>query len=136
MIAKNITYTDFNGNERTDECLFHFSESELMELEMSTSGGLANMLTRIIQAQDAPAIMENFKKIILKAYGEKSADGKRFEKSEAISTAFSQTGAYDKLFMELVTDAKKASEFINAVIPQNTNAVAQPVPTVVPPAAN
>lgn len=136
MIAKNITYTDFNGNERTDECLFHFSDSELMELEMSTSGGLANMLTRIIQAQDAPAIMENFKKIILKAYGEKSADGKRFEKSEAISTAFSQTGAYDKLFMELVTDAKKASEFINAVIPQNTKAAAQPVPTVVPPAAN
>ena len=136
MIIKKITYTDFNGNERTDECLFHFSESELMEMEMSTSGGLANMLTRIIQAQDAPAIMDNFKKIILKAYGEKSADGKRFEKSEAISTAFSQTGAYDKLFMELVTDSKKATDFINAVIPQNAKVAAQPALTVVPPAAN
>ena len=136
MLTKSITYTDFNGNERTDECLFHFSESELMEMEMSTSGGLANMLTRIIQAQDAPAIMENFKKIILKSYGKKSPDGQRFEKSEAISTAFSQTGAYDKLFMELVTDSKKATEFINAVIPQNAKVAAQPAPTVVPTAVN
>ena len=136
MITKSITYIDFNGNERTDECLFNFSESELMEMEMSTSGGLANMLTRIIQAQDAPAIMENFKKIILKAYGEKSPDGKRFEKSEAISTAFSQTGAYDKLFMELVTDTKKASDFINALIPKKVEATAQPAPTVVPSAVN
>lgn len=126
MITKSITYIDFNGNERTDDCLFHFSESEIMEMEMSTSGGLANMLTRIVQAQDAPAIMENFKKIILKAYGEKSADGKRFEKSEAISTAFSQTGAYDKLFMELVTDSKKAADFINAIIPKKDKPAAQP----------
>lgn len=136
MIAKNITYIDFNGNERTDECLFHFSDSEIMEMELSTSGGLANMLTRIIQAQDAPAIMENFKKIILKAYGEKSPDGKRFEKSEAISLAFSQTGAYDKLFMELVTDSKKAADFINAVIPSNNKTKSQPAPTVVSPAVN
>ena len=128
MLKKNITYTDFEGVERKEDHYFHFSDSEIMEMENSVAGGLANKLTRIIEAQDAPEIMKNFKEIILKAYGIKSADGKRFEKSEEISTAFSQTGAYDKLFMELVTDAKAAADFINAIIPHKTKAENPAIP--------
>lgn len=117
MLKKTITYVDYNGNERTEDHYFNLSQAEIMEMEMSTSGGLAEMIQRIVAAQDAPAIISVFKKLILKAYGEKSPDGKRFVKSDEIATAFSQTEAYSKLFMELATDADAAAAFINGVVP-------------------
>lgn len=117
MLKKTITYTDYNGTERTENHYFNLSKAELTEMELSTTGGFAEMIQNIIDAQDGPAIMKIFKDIILKAYGEKSPDGKRFIKSDELSTAFSQTEAYSELFMELVTDAEKAADFVNAIIP-------------------
>lgn len=117
MIKKTITYTDYNGAERSEDFYFNLNKAEVMEMEMSTSGGLAEMITRVVKAQDQPAIIKIFKDLILKAYGEKSADGKRFVKSEEISTAFSQTEAYSQLFMELATDAEAAAKFVNGIVP-------------------
>ena len=117
MLKKTITYTDYSGNERTEDFYFNLSKAEVMEMEMSTSGGLAQMIQRIVASQDAPAIIDIFKKLILKAYGEKSPDGKRFVKSEELSTAFSQTEAYSQLFMELATDADEAAKFVNGIVP-------------------
>lgn len=117
MLKKTITYVDYNGNERTEDFYFNLSKAEVTEMEMSTSGGLAEMIQRIVAAQDAPAIIKVFKDLILKAYGVKSPDGKRFEKSEKIATEFAQTEAYSQLFMELATDAAAASAFINGVVP-------------------
>ena len=119
MLKKTITYADYNGNERTEDFYFNLSKAEVTEMEMSTSGGLAEMIQRIIAAQDVPAIIKVFKDLILKAYGVKSPDGKRFEKSEAISTAFSQTEAYSQLFMELATNAEAAAAFVNGIVPAN-----------------
>lgn len=124
MLKKTITYTDYNGTERTENYYFNLSKAELTEMELSTTGGFAELIQNIIDAQDGPAIMKIFKDIILKAYGEKSPDGKRFIKSDELSTAFSQTEAYSELFMELVTDAEKASEFINTIIPADIAAEA------------
>ena len=117
MIKKTITYMDYNQAERTEDFYFNLSKAEVMEMEMSTSGGLAEMITRIVAAQDQPAIIKIFKDLILKAYGEKSPDGKRFIKSDELSTAFSQTEAYSQLFMELATDAEAASAFVNGIVP-------------------
>lgn len=128
MLAKTITYTDFEGVERTETHYFHFSDSEIMKMEMGTTGGLGNKLRKIIEAQDAPEIMKNFEDIVLKAYGIKNPDNRTFEKSETISRAFSQTGAYDKLFMELVTDPKAAAAFVNAVLPNKEQTPAFPAP--------
>ena len=80
MIKKTITYNDYNDVERTEDFYFNLSKAEVMEMEMSTTGGLAEMIQRIVAAQDQPAIIKIFKDLILKAYGEKSPDGKRFEK--------------------------------------------------------
>lgn len=115
-------YTDYNGVERTEDLYFNLTKAEIMEMEMSTTGGLAEMITKIVAAQDAPSIIKIFKDLILKAYGEKSADGKRFIKSQEISTAFSQTEAYSNLFMRLATDADYASKFVNGIIPADINA--------------
>ena len=117
MLKKTITYNDYNGTERTEDFYFNLTKAEIMEMEMSTTGGLAEMITKIVATKDAPAIIKIFKELILKAYGEKSPDGKRFIKSEEISTAFSQTEAYSQLFMELATDADAASTFVNGIVP-------------------
>ena len=117
MLKKTITYTDYNDVTRTEDFYFNLSKAELMEMEMSTSGGLAEMIKKIVAAQDTPSIIKIFKELILKAYGEKSSDGKRIVKSEEISNAFAQTEAFSDLFMELATDADAASAFVNGIIP-------------------
>lgn len=121
MLSKTIKYTDYNGVEREEVFLFNLSKAELMEMEMGTTGGLGEMIRKIIATQDTPQIIKIFKELILKAYGEKSADGKRFlkvdEKGNPLSVAFSQTEAYSKLFMELATDADSAAKFVRGVIP-------------------
>lgn len=129
MIKKTITYTDYSGNERTEDFYFNLSNAEIMEMEMSTTGGLAEMIQKIVAAQDSPAIIKIFKELVLKAYGEKSPDGKRFIKSEELSIAFSQTEAYSQLFMELATDADAAAKFVNGIVPSNmSNQKASPMP--------
>ena len=117
MLKKTITYTDYNNVKRTEDFYFNLTKAELMEMEMSTSGGLAEMINKIVAAQDTTAIIKIFKDLILKAYGEKSPDGKRIVKSEEISNAFAQTEAYSDLFMELATDADAAAAFVNGIIP-------------------
>ena len=117
MLKKTIKYTDYNGVERTEDFYFNLTKAEVMEMEMSTTGGLAEMINRVVAAQDTPSIIKIFKDLILKAYGEKSADGKRFVKSPEISDGFSQTEAYSILFMELATDAEAASAFVNGITP-------------------
>lgn len=117
MLKKTITYTNYNGVECTEDFYFNLTKAEIMEMELSTSGGLAEMIQKIVAAQDAPAIIKIFKELVLKAYGEKSPDGKRFIKSEEISKAFSQTEAYSILFMELATNSDAASAFVNGIVP-------------------
>ena len=117
MIKKTITYKDYNDIERTEDFYFNLSKAEVMEMELSTTGGLAEMIKRIVAAQDQPAIIKIFKDLVLKAYGEKSADGKRFVKSDEIASGFSQTEAYSILFMELATDADAAAQFVNGIVP-------------------
>lgn len=120
MLKKTITYTDYNGVDRTEDFYFNLTKAELTEMELSTTGGMAEMMQRIVNAQDAPAIIKIFKEIVLKAYGQKSPDGRRFIKSEALREEFSQTEAYSILFMELATDADAAAKFINGIVPADT----------------
>lgn len=117
MLKKMITYTDYNGVERTEPFYFNLSKAELMEMELGVTGGMTEMLDKIIAAKDAPSLMKTFKEMIMKSYGIKSDDGKRLIKSEELSIAFTQTDAYSVLFMELITDDKAAADFVNAIIP-------------------
>lgn len=128
MLKKTITYTDYNDVERTEDFYFNLNKAELMEMEMSTTGGLAEMIKKIVAAQDSAAIIKVFKDLVLKAYGEKSADGKRFlkvdENGHPLSKNFEQTEAYSILFMELATDADEAAKFINGIVPADAAAKA------------
>lgn len=121
MLVKNIKYVDFDGNERSEDFYFNLTKAEVAEMEMSTEGGLAKMLEKIVAEQDSKRIIEIFKDLILRSYGEKSPDGKRFTKNKEIRDSFSNTEAYSELFMSLATDAEKASAFVNGILPKNLN---------------
>lgn len=131
MLKKTMTYTDYNGVERTEDFYFNLTHAEAMEMELSVNGGLTETIKRIVAAQDMPTLIKIFKEIILKAYGEKSPDGKYFHKSKELFERFSQTEAYSKLFMELATNDKAAADFVNAIVPSNTGA-AKPAPGTPP----
>ena len=118
MLKKTITYTDYNGVERTENFYFNLTKAEIMEMELTTVGGLSAMIEKIVAAKDGPTIIKTFKDLVLKAYGEKSADGRRFIKSPEIAEAFSQTEAYSQIFMELATDDEAAAKFVNGIIPE------------------
>ena len=117
MLKKTIKYTDYNGVEREEDFYFNLSKAEIAEMELEIPGGMSEMLKRITAAQDTPTLVKIFKDLILRSYGVKSDDGRRFIKSQQLKEEFSQTEAYSELFMELATNADAASAFINGIIP-------------------
>lgn len=125
MIKKTITYTDYNGNERTEDFYFHISQAKLLELEVGAEGGYGKMLENIAHSGDGATIIKTFKQFILGSYGIKSADGRSFEQSEEISRQFENTEAYSVLLMELCNDPKVALEFITSVLPLNNDQKAE-----------
>lgn len=118
MLKKTITYNDYNGVERTEDFYFNLSKAELAEMELEVPGGMTAMIERITKTQDGPSLIKIFKELILRSYGEKSDDGRRFIKSKEISAQFEQTEAYSELFMELATNADAASDFIKGITPK------------------
>lgn len=119
MFKKTMTYTDWNGVERTEDIYFNLSKAELLEMQLTTEGGIDNMIQQIVRAKDTVSLVKLYKELILKAYGRKSADGRRFEKSEEISRAFTETPMYSDLYMELATNDKAASDFITGIMPKD-----------------
>ena len=119
MLKKVIKYTDYNGVEREEEKYFNFNKAELMEMELTTVGGLSGLIDKIIKTKDYPSLVKMFEGLILDSYGEKSADGVQFEKSELIRKRFEQSEAYSELFMELATNSESAANFINGIIPKD-----------------
>lgn len=120
MLRKEINWIDYNGNERTETFYFNLSKAELVELQLRANGNFEEYINRLIQSQNMKEIAETIKDIIKLSYGEKSLDGRSFQKSEEITNNFLSTEAYSILFMELITDAGKAADFINGIIPKET----------------
>lgn len=118
MFKKVATYTDYNGVERTENFYFNLTQAEILEMELSTTGGLSAMIQGVIDAKDTPQLIKIFKELVLKSYGEKSADGRRFIKTPELTEAFSQTEAYSDIFMELATDEKAAAAFVQGITPK------------------
>ena len=119
MIKKTVTYKDFDGNERTEDFYFHLTEQELTEWELSIDGGLSGVLKRVTQSTDTRKIMEIFKELLTRAYGVKTPDGRGFIKNKEVLDNFTCTQAFSDLYMELATNDKAASEFVNGVIPEH-----------------
>lgn len=120
MFKKTITYEDYNGEMRTEDYWFHLNEAEIIQWLMTEGDySLDQVLIRLMEKRNGKEVMKIFDDFIRLSYGEKSLDGKHFVKNKEIWENFRNTEAYSSLFMELVTDANKAVEFINHVIPKS-----------------
>lgn len=119
MVKETVTYTDYDGNERTEDFYFNLTKAELAELNLSVKGGWANALQKAANERDIPEVTKQFKNLLLKSYGRKSPDGRRFEKSEEITNDFLQTEAYSVLFMKYASDANAAAAFFKGVVPKD-----------------
>ncbi len=117
MLKKRIKYEDYNGETREEDFYFNLSKAELTEMMFSVEGGLDNKIRKIIDAKNTPESIKLVKDIIIKSYGEKSADGKRFIKSKELTEAFMQTEAYSELYIELATNDIAAADFIFGILP-------------------
>lgn len=118
MLKKTITYTDFNGVERTEDFYFNLTKAEIAEMELEIPGGMTTMIDRITKTQDMPSLIKLFKDLILRSYGKKSDDGRRFIKNTDVVDEFKDSEAYSELFMELATNADAASAFVNGIVPK------------------
>lgn len=121
MLKKTLTYKNFNGEEVTEDFYFNMTESEISKMQLEVPGGMAAQFQAIIDSKNAPELMKTFEDIILRAYGVKSADGKRFTKSQELRDDFKNSAAYDQLFMTLIRDPKAAAEFAKAILPESLN---------------
>ena len=119
MLIRPITYENFDGETVTETFHFNLSKSEIVELQVSYKEGLEAAIARIVRTEDKKQLIEEFKRIILLSYGERSEDGKRFVKNDELREAFSQTAAYDSLFIELATDDTAAADFIKGILPKD-----------------
>lgn len=122
MFKKTMTYTDWDGVERTEDVYFNLSKAEILEMQLTTEGGVDKMIQRMVKAKDTVSLVKLYKELILKAYGRKSADGRRFEKSEEISREFTETPMFSDLYMELSTNDQAASDFIMGIMPRDLEA--------------
>lgn len=116
MIKKTITYTDYNGLERTEDFYFNLTKAELTEMQISYPEGMSEMVKRLIAANDQKTVVEIFKDLILRSYGEKSLDGRKFVKNQELRDSFAQTEAYSELFMELATNTDAGTAFVNGIV--------------------
>lgn len=121
MLKKAITYTDYNGNEKTEEFHFHLSKKDLMEMEFSTEGGMQKTIERIVEKEDVKGLAELIKEIILKAYGELTSDDRfiKVKDGTRLSEEFEQTEAFSELYFELNTNEDSLVSFVNGIIPAN-----------------
>lgn len=130
MLKKTITYTDYDGLERTEEFRFNLTKAELVDMELTTAGTFSETMKRIIAEKDIIRIAKLFKELLLKSYGVKSDDGKRFIKSPELSEAFSQTEAYSDLYIELLSNPEEAAKFFAEVAPKMDEVSAVPAGNV------
>lgn len=117
MRKETIEYTDYNGNKRSEDHYFHLTEAEVAKMELGVKGGLSEMLSRLVELQDQPAIIKVLEDIIQKSYGVKTLDGKGFDKDPKHLKEFMMTEAYSKLFMKLAFDADAAAQFLTGILP-------------------
>ena len=119
MLKKDITFTNFDDVEVTETWYFNLTKTELAEMELSMRGGFSEVLKTIGREKNPELVISTFKEILLKTVGKRSEDGRRFMKNQEIRDEFVEIGAYDTLFMEMITDADAAAKFINGVMPKD-----------------
>ena len=115
MYKKTITYTDFNGTERTEDFYFHMTQAEILKMEYSQEGGMTNVIQKIIETEETTKLLPLFETVVRMSYGKRSVDGRHFEKKPEYTDQFLASEAYSNMFVEFMMNADEAAKFINNV---------------------
>ena len=117
MLKKKITYTDYNGMERTDNFYFNMTEREIVML-LARLGveDLKEYANKLAESGDLKSMFSFVDDIILSSVGAKSEDGKRFVKTQKIRDDFEQSEAYNVMFMDFLQNPSSASSFASAIV--------------------
>lgn len=118
MFKDTITYTDFNGNAQTETLYFNLSSTEMVDMQFSVEGGLSEELQKMVDNQDMIAMYNFIKDVIVKSYGIKSEDGKRFIKNPQVLEEFIQSAAYDA-FIAKILQGDNVIAFMDGIIPSD-----------------
>lgn len=116
MLAEKIKYVDLDGQELEETFYFNLSKAEMVELEL-IYGGLEDYMNRLVQDRNTAELVKFYKAFILKAYGERGVDRKRFIKSQELRDKFEQTDAFSELFCKLTLDIDYAKRFLMGILP-------------------
>lgn len=120
MFTKILTYEDYDGKMRTEEFQFHLNRTELTDWLMVENGvTLDKVLETMVKKNDVKAMIDETKELMMRSYGRKSQDGRRFEKTDEILKDFMETEAFSIIHLELASDAEKLAEFISKVLPSD-----------------
>lgn len=125
MICKTIKYKNYFGEDRETKEYFHLNSSELTDFLFEIGGkkgDYEDAIKAIIQSDDREYIINLVKQIILKSYGQRSADGENFMKVDPLTgeqyyKKFMQSAAFEQLYMELYSDEDVLNDFIAGVMP-------------------
>lgn len=121
MLTKTITCEDYAGKTYTQDFQFNLNRAELTEMELSYEGGMIERMKSIINTAEATKVFPMIKDIVLRSYGVKSENGRRFVKSQELREAFEQTDAYNQLICEFFDNPDSFNEFLQGVIPKDKN---------------
>lgn len=119
MLKHRITYVDFNGGERNEDFYFNLTTKELLELDKSVEGGFKNGLTNMLSKQDVYSIYELIQRMILKAYGQKSEDGRFFKKTPEIAEEFENSAAFQAMLDDFIANPETANSFVTGILPKD-----------------
>ena len=117
MIKKFITYVDYNDQKVTEPFYFNMTKLELLEWDLAVDGGLEGLMKQLSETSDARKAYGIFKDILLKAYGEKSEDGKQFRKSPEIQSNLEASPALGELIIEFLENPELSAKFIEGILP-------------------
>lgn len=130
MFKQTISYVDFNGNTKMEDFYFHLSLPEVARIEAELGRSMKDHVKDLTDNQNPKDLIDFLERIVLGAYGRKSADGKSFKKSQELREEFEYSQAYAELFEMLLTDPQLAAKFGEAVT-DNGKKRNQTQPTVV-----
>ena len=119
MLAKPITYKDpFSGENVTETFYFNITTAEMLDIEARYNGSIMSAIKRVLNSRNLESIIEIFKYLIGKAYGERPLNTNKFVKSKEATDAFLSSDAYSELMFELLEDKEAAGEFFTHVFPE------------------
>ena len=119
MIKYTVNYKNFNGDVKSKDLYFDLRKRELLLWETQVPEGMHGILEKAIADGDSGTIARILDDLMLRGYGERSADGESFIKSDDIRKRFEQSAAYDQLFIDIMSDPKKAADFFNGMVPSD-----------------